>query len=76
MNEELIKKELETHERRINNHSERIDKLEQSNVELKVHIQNLCKNLESLTGAIKWLIGLCVSALIGFFFYAIQNNIF
>lgn len=76
MNEELVRKELDTHERRINNHSERIDKLEQSNAELKVHIQNLCSNLENLTSAIKWLLGLGVGSLVGFFFYVIQNNIF
>lgn len=76
MNEELVMKELDTHERRLNNHSERIDKLEQSNAELKVHIQNLCSNLESLTSAIKYLVGLVVGSLLGFFFYAIQNNLF
>ena len=76
MNEELVRKELDTLERRIINHSERFDKLDLSNAELKVHIQNLCSNLENLTSAIKWLLGLGVGSLVGFFFYAIQNNIF
>lgn len=76
MNEELVRKELETHEKRINNHSERLDKLEQSTVELRVQIQNLCSNLESLTSAIKYLLGLTVGSLLGFFFYAVQNNLF
>lgn len=32
MNEELIKDKLDTHEMRINNHSERLDKLEKRGV--------------------------------------------
>ena len=40
MNEELIKDKLETHEKRINNHGERLDKLEQDGRELKTEIKN------------------------------------
>ncbi|GAA0078800.1 hypothetical protein UT300005_31790 [Clostridium sp. CTA-5] len=35
MNKELVKDKIETHERRINNHRERLDKLEQDSRELK-----------------------------------------
>lgn len=76
MNEELVKYQLEKQENRINNHSERLDKIEQSQAEFKVQIKSLCDNIASLTSAIKWLIGLGASALIGFFFYVIQSNIF
>lgn len=76
MNEELVKYQLDKHEVRINNHSERIDKLEQSNAELKVQIQNLVGSLDNLTSTLKWLIGIVITSLAGFFFYAIQNNIF
>jgi len=76
MNEELIKDKLETHERRINNHSERLDKLEQDGRELKTELKNLCENLKSLTNMIKWFIGAIGGALISFFFYAVQTGIF
>ncbi|NOW58940.1 peptidoglycan hydrolase CwlO-like protein [Clostridium saccharobutylicum] len=68
MNEELIKDKIETHERRINNHGERLDKLEQDGRELKTEIKNLCENLKSLTNMIKWFITAIGGALISFFF--------
>lgn len=76
MNDELIKDKIETHEKRINNHSDRIDKLEREGAELKVEIKNLCENLRSLTSVIKWFITVFVGAFISFFFYAVQQNIF
>src|SRR3712207_7264806 len=38
---------LEAHERRINNHSERLDKLEQSDAKRDIQIDNLCKSIRS-----------------------------
>lgn len=76
MNDELVKDKIDTHERRINNHSERLDKLEREGVELKVEIKNLCENLKSLTNTIKWFITAIVGAFISFFFYVVQSNIF
>ncbi|AGX44496.1 hemolysin XhlA family protein [Clostridium saccharobutylicum] len=75
MNEELIKDKIETHERRINNHGERLDKLEQDGRELKTEIKNLCENLKSLTNMIKWFITAIGGALISFFFYVVQTGI-
>jgi len=75
MNEELIKDKLETHEKRINNHGDRLDKLEQDGGELKVEIKNLCENLRSLTNMMKWFITAMGGALISFFFYAVQTGI-
>lgn len=76
MNDELTVHQIETHEKRINNHSERIDKLEQNQVEFKVQIQNLVKSIESLTSTLKWGLGFVASGFVGFFFYAVQNNLF
>lgn len=76
MNEELIKDKLETHEKRINNHGDRLDKLEQDGRELKTELKNLCENLKSLTNMMKWFITAMGGALISFFFYAVQTNIF
>lgn len=76
MNEEVVKLQLETHDKRLNNHAERLDKLEQDGREFRTEIKNLCENIKSLTSAIKWLIGLGASSLLGFFFYAIQSGLF
>ncbi|NFH79096.1 hypothetical protein FDA09_06730 [Clostridium botulinum] len=76
MNEELVKDKLATHDRRLNNHGDRLDKLEQDNASSKAELKNLCDNLKQLTGVLKWLIGLGASTLVGFFIYAIQVGIF
>ncbi|CUU46186.1 hemolysin XhlA family protein [Clostridium beijerinckii] len=76
MNEELVKDKIETHERRLNNHGERIDKLEQDGRELKTELKNLCENLKNLTSMMKWFITAMGGALISFFFYAVQTGIF
>jgi hypothetical protein len=75
MNEELIEHQIEVHDVRLNEHSKRLDKLEQDSVALKTELKNLCENLKSLTTVMKWFIGLIVGSFAGFFFYAIQNNI-
>ncbi|NEZ47221.1 hypothetical protein FDF74_08365 [Clostridium niameyense] len=76
MNEELINHQLEIHEKRLNNHAERLDRIEQSQSEFKVEIKNLCENLKTLTNTMKWFIGIWVTSLLGFFFYAVQHNLF
>ena len=76
MNDELIEHQIEVHDKRINNHSERLDKLEQEGATLKAEIKNLCENLKQLTTVMKWFIGLLIGSFIGFFFYAVQQGIF
>lgn len=76
MNDELIKHQLGTHEKRLNNHSERLDELEKGRAATDVKMDNLCEKLEAQTKSINWLIGIMASSLIGFFFYVIQQGIF
>ncbi|WP_142415393.1 hemolysin XhlA family protein [Hathewaya massiliensis] len=71
-----IDEKIEVHERRINNHSERIDKLEQYQSKTEAKIENLCEQISSLVSTMKWFIGLLVGSFVGFFFYAIQRNLF
>ena len=76
MNEELLKEKLETHEKRINNHADRLDKLGIHEAARDVKIDNLCDKLEKQTRSIYGLIGIVATALVGFFFYAVQQGIF
>ena len=76
MNEELLKEKLETHEKRINNHADPLDKLEIHEAARDVKIDNLCDKLEKQTRSIYGLIGIVATALVGFFFYAVQQGIF
>ncbi|MGM9977828.1 MAG: hemolysin XhlA family protein [Clostridium sp.] len=76
MNEELLRHQLEVHDTRLNDHSKRLDKLEQDSRELQTEIKNLCDNLKNLTNIMKWFITALVGAFISFFFYAIQSGLF
>ncbi|GAA0856885.1 hemolysin XhlA family protein [Clostridium nitritogenes] len=76
MNEELIKDKLETHNTRLNDHSKRLDQLEQGQAEFRIEIKNLCDSIKGLTSALKWALGLFGGSFVGFFFYAIQNHLF
>lgn len=75
MNDELIRDKLETQGNRLNNHADRLDKLEQDGRELKTEIKHLCENLKSLTSVMKWFLTTIGASLIGFFFYMIQTQI-
>ncbi|WP_315166521.1 hemolysin XhlA family protein [Metaclostridioides mangenotii] len=54
---------------RIDNHSERLDKLEQQQAAFAIQIETLCSDLKGLTGVLKWLVGVMITSLIGFFIY-------
>lgn len=76
MNEELVKHQIDTHEIRINNHGERIDRLENKQAETNVRLDNLCSSIDGLTGTMKWLIALIITSLGAFFIWVIENNLF
>lgn len=76
LNEELIKDKLETCKERIDDHSTRIDKIEQIQAQERVEIENLCKSIDNLTSVLKWIVTGLGGSFIAFFFYAIQHFIF
>lgn len=76
MNEELVEHRLKVHERRLNEHSKEIDELKEGRAASDVKMDNLCERLEAQTKSINWLIGIMATSLVGFFFYAIQTNLF
>lgn len=57
-------------------HDSRIDKLEQNSVRLQERLDNLIKQLAQLNSTLRWFMGLIIGAIVAFFFYAIQQNIF
>lgn len=76
MHEEVIEDKLLTHDKRLNNHAERLDKLEQNDAKKEVQISNLIKSIDTLVTVLKCFITMFGGAILGFFFYAIQNHIF
>lgn len=56
-----IKAILDDHESRLNNHSGRLHRLEQDNVEHKAEIRNLIKKMDDFISTIKWGLGIFVT---------------
>ena len=71
-----IEEKINVHDIRLNDHGKRIDKIEQSQSRTDAKIENLCDQLKQLVSVLKLYIGLSVGALVSFFFYAIQHNLF
>lgn len=71
-----VDERLDVGDRRLNNHADRLDKLEQNNVKMFTKIENLCDSIKSLTTVMYWFIGILVGSFVAFFFYAVQHNIF
>lgn len=69
-------KEDERKERRLNNHSERLDVIERTNSRLEERLDNLIKQLAALNSTMKWFMGLLLGGIVSFFFYAIQQGVF
>ncbi len=64
---------FDMHNRRLNSHGERIDKLEQFRSGTEVEIRNLIEQIKGLVATIKWGTGIVITSLIGFFIWYIQN---
>ncbi len=68
-----IDEKFEVHERRLNNHGERIDALEQFKSSTETEIKNLIEQIKSLVVTMRWFMGLMVGTLLGFFIWYIQK---
>jgi len=71
-----IDERLDVHDKRLNDHSEEIDRLNVSDARNTNEITNLCKQISDLITTLRWLIGLLVTTLGGFFIWAIQTKLF
>jgi len=57
----------------VNSHSLRINDLEKFQAGVTVEIRELCKQIQSLVGVIKWGSGTVIVFLIGFFIWYVQG---
>lgn len=71
-----VDEKLELHDKRLNNHADRLDKLEQNNVENRNDIKHLCEEIKNLVTTMKWFMGLLMGSFIAFFFYAVEKGLF
>lgn len=70
-----LDEKIQTAERRLNNHSERIDRIEQTSGRLEERLENLIKQIAALNSTMKWFMGLMIGAFVSFFFYAAQQGL-
>ncbi len=70
-----VDEKFSVYERRLNNHGERIDQLEQHKSKTEATILHLCEKIDGLVKTMRWFIGLLVGAFITFFFYAAQKGL-
>lgn len=68
-----IDEKFSTQERRLNNHSERIDKLEQFKSSTENELRNLVEQIKNLVATLKWMITTAIVSLLGFFIWYIQS---
>ena len=71
-----IDEKLELNERRLNDHSKRIDCLEQSQARMDESINSLVAQLTTLNTTLRWFIGIMTGSFITFFFTAVQKGVF
>ncbi len=58
---EQIKEKLGTHDKRLDNHSNRLDELERNETENRTEIRNLIKKMDDFISTIKWGLGIFVT---------------
>ena len=73
MNDEVVKVKVLEHDEMLKEHGKRLDKIEQDSAEFRVHIQNLCKKIDELTGWLKALVLALIGTFGGFIIWYIQN---
>ena len=64
---------LDKHERRMNNHGDRIDKLEQFRSATENEMRNLIEQIKALVSTIKWMVTTTIMVLVGFFIWYVQQ---
>lgn len=68
-----IDEKFGTNEKRLNNHSERIDKLEQFRSSTETEMRNLVEQIKALVSTIKWMMSSTIVLLAGFLIWYIQK---
>jgi hypothetical protein len=73
MNNEVIEMKINEHDKKILELDKRMDENERKNAEFRIQVENLCKDIQSLTVTMRWFIGLLVGSMVGFFIWYVQN---
>jgi hypothetical protein len=63
---------LKRHEERLDSHSKKIDGLEDFKSRTEEQVNKVCKDLQGLTGTLKWFIGILGTGFLTLFLYLIE----
>lgn len=63
------------HERRLNDHSDRLKKLERRGERVDEKLEDVCDRLLNLTNTLKWGIGLLGASFLGLFLYLLELHL-
>ena len=66
---------LEVQDRRLNDHSKRLDVIETGYSRLEERLSNLIAQLNTLNSTLRWFMALLLGSFVGFFFYAAQKGL-
>lgn len=66
---------LDGHDKKLDNHSSRLDIIENVNGRLEERISNLITQLNNLNITLRWFMGLLIGAFVTFFFVAVQRGL-
>ncbi len=72
---DYLKEKIDVTEKRLNSHSDRLDKLEQFRASTDTQIRNLIAKIDGLITTIKWSSGFFIGGVVAFFFYALERGI-
>jgi len=70
-----IDEKLALDEKRLNDHSKRIDNLEQNQARMDESMKGLVQQLMGLNTTLRWFIGLLAGAFVSFFFAVVQGGL-
>jgi hypothetical protein len=73
MDNAVMQVKIKEHDEAIKDHDRRLDRIEQESAEFRVHIQNLLKKIDELTGWIKALVVTLITSGVGFVIWYIQS---
>lgn len=71
-----IDEKFDVNERRLNDHSKRIDTLEQTQARMDESLKGLVTQLTTLNLQFRWFMGLMLGGTVTFFFTAVQKGVF
>lgn len=71
----IVDDKISVHDKRLDNHSERLDKLENYKYMIDERINHLIEKIDDLMGSMKWLTRGIGTAIIGIAVYIIQQFI-